>query len=54
VDVSPEIDAERNVVDIHEHRVRAVMRDKVIENAPGNSSGIGPAVRDGDLRHRLR
>ena len=38
--LAAEIGPEWNVVDIHEHRILAVMRREAIENAPGDGGGI--------------
>lgn len=50
-DLRAKIDAKRNVFDIDEHGIFAVMRLQLIGNTSGHR-GIGAAVRNGDPRHR--
>jgi hypothetical protein len=46
-----EIDAEWNGIDIHEHRLLAVVRYQPIEDAAGHRLGVRTTVRDDDLGH---
>jgi hypothetical protein len=52
LDVLAEIGAERDVVDIHEDRMLAVVALQPIADASGDRVGVGPAVGNDDLRHR--
>jgi len=54
MDLSAKIGAERDIIDVHEHRFLAVIGRQVIENAAGDGGGIGAAIRDHDCRHRVR
>jgi hypothetical protein len=52
LDVGAKIDAERDVIDVHEHRLLAVLRGEAIEDPPGDRRAVGAAVGDQDRRHR--
>ena len=54
VDMDAKIDARRNIVDIAEDRVLAVMGDQPVENPAGHRLGIRAAVGDGDFGHQSR
>jgi erythromycin esterase-like protein len=51
-DVGAKIDSDRDVVDVHEHAVLAVMGGKAVEDASRHRGSVRTAVGDGDLRHR--
>src|SRR5215469_7028955 len=50
VDVLPEIDAGRDIVDVAEHRVLSVLVRQPVENAAGDDSRIFPSIGNRDPR----
>jgi len=54
LDVLAEIRPERDIVDVHEDGMLAVVTLQPIADASGDRVGIGPAVGNDDLRHRLQ
>ncbi len=52
-DMFAEVGAERNIVDIDEHGLFAVMRNQPIKNTAGHSRRIRPAIGNQDPRHCL-
>jgi hypothetical protein len=51
-DMGAKIDADWDVVDIHEHAVLAVVSGKAIEDASRHRGSVRTTVGDCDLRHR--
>src|SRR6185369_6718779 len=45
------IDAERNVIDVHEDGVVSVTRHQTVEDAAGDTGGIGASIGDEDFWH---
>src|SRR3954447_25404936 len=54
IEMAPEIHADRDVVDVAEHRFTAEVRSQPIENPAGNVERVVTAIGDRDPRHGLR